>query len=688
MLRDRSSCRSAVATAAALAALGGAGCGAKTGLDAPDVVTPPDVVDLQDSPDVPIRRPARCYPTRVRTRVGSVTTLRPDTDVIAADGYDWMLRARPEGSLAMLFSDGRDTANITPDRAGEYEVHVAVRSQGGAPIDCTIEVVADPFDPRCPGYAITEPRIVAIPGGTTQVGYDIAWGLAHPVANADHGAIVSDDTDARVSAVVIESPARFSGDPLSVLAQSGARTEAEIQSALGAEAVLVGRSSTTHDGLPLRRSTLRIPMGPAVTPDALRDRVLQILAGLASPPEARVAHAPASAFYIEVATIVRPDPAREITIVAISPVAAFDDPTVVTAIRVNDLANATALARTGHGIDVRCHAVSSTRTLMADFLWLVDTSGSMNDDQERVGRTAERFFAEMSATGMDFRVGVFQAGSRSVMLERGGGVSGTAPFAWIPGTVGAGMPNPMGPRQMAWQVTDESYPGEPAPGAGNLRPFRVAGDDEEPVAAAVLVLEEFERRRAAGESNPEFLMRDGAAKVAFFVTDEPGTNDLTRFFARDPARWGSASNISQLTQNIARFFTSRGVVPFGMVQTDRNGAVRCPSPEGLPACVVTAAGGAYIPIEIASSREADRLFEAAMARVVDAVAGAASEFNLPTVPLSASLRARVDGRLVPRSRADGFDYEERSHALVFRGPTFRPRPGQQVRTAYFVWTGM
>jgi hypothetical protein len=28
----------------------------------------------------------------------------------------------------------------------------------------------------------------------------------------------------------------------------------------------------------------------------------------------------------------------------------------------------------------------------ADFLWLVDTSRSMEDDQERLGNTAQRFF--------------------------------------------------------------------------------------------------------------------------------------------------------------------------------------------------------------------------------------------------------------------------------------------------------
>lgn len=685
--------RPARSVATLLLTLAVGGCGAKTGLEAPDVMDLLDSIDAGDVAvvDVPVRRPARCFPTRVHTRLGYVTSLRPDTDVIAPDGYTWTLRSRPEGSHAELFSDGSDVATITPDRVGEYEIDVSIATFGadGGSLRCTITLVAEPPDPRCPGYALVEPRVIAIPNGSTQVAFDIAWGQPRTVTGIGTGAIVADDPVARTAAVVIERATTATGDPNTVLQTVAIRNERAIERTLSATPVFVGRTGTSHEGLPIRRSAFRIVSDVSTTPGALRDQVLRTLSGLEPVQDPAASQPPASSFHVEVLTMVRPEQGREIVVVVISPAVLFDDATVPTGIRVNDVVNATAMARIGRSMEVQCHAVTATRSLMADFLWLVDTSPSMNDDQQRVGRTAERFFLEMNDAGLDFRVGVMQAGSRSLDLTRGGGTNGTEPFRWIPGPLADGSPNLTGAQEMAWQVTDEPYAGpppEPPPGRGNLRPFRVAGYEEEPLAAAVLAIEEFERRQRAGETNREFVLRDGATRVVFLVTDEPGTNDYTRFFAHDPARWGSDRNVEQLVQNIARFFTSRNIVPFGMVPVEESfTGVACPTVNNLPACVITTAGGAYIPIEIGDVRQADRLFTSAMARVVDVVAGAASEFTLSVVPISSSLRARVDGRLVPRSRFDGFDYEDRSQTLVFRGATFRPRRGQQVRVAYFRW---
>jgi hypothetical protein len=234
-----------------------------------------------------------------------------------------------------------------------------------------------------------------------------------------------------------------------------------------------------------------------------------------------------------------------------------------------------------------------------------------------------------------------------------------------------------GAQQMAFQVTEQRYLSNTA---DNEHPFRVSGNDEEPIAAAVEVVREFERRRMVGETNPDFVLRPSAAVVTFFVTDEPGTNDYNRFF--DTGGWGMDTDPGTLVNNISAFFQMRSIVPFGLVPSlDRN---PCPSVPNLCRCVITHGSGAFIPINVADN-VAQAQLDAAMVRIVDTVAGAASEFTLPTDPISSSLRARVDRQLVPRSRSDGFDYEERSRALVFRGATYRPSMGQEVRAAYFVW---
>jgi hypothetical protein len=379
-----------------------------------------------------------------------------------------------------------------------------------------------------------------------------------------------------------------------------------------------------------------------------------------------------------------PEDGATIVLLAVAPEGLVEDASVVTGIRVNDFANATGLGAAGERLETRCQQVRTTRTPLADFLWLVDTSGSMNDDQERVGRTGARFFSELTSAGVDFRVGVLQAGTSSLNLERnpdprGGG----RPFVWIPGT------SETGAQQLAHQVTEEAFePGD------TRRPYRMtldAGQDEQPVGAAVLALQEFGRRAVLGESNPEWRLRADAVKVAFFVTDEPGgPNDLSRFFFPRGATvtsWGARADTRAVIENVAAVFRRQGVVPFGLVPDLRApGRPACPSEENFSQCVILAAGGAFIPIEVADAREADRAFTGAMSRIVDAVAGAGSEFVLPSVPVSATLRARVGGALAPRSRLDGFDYEDRATALIFRGVRYRPMVGQDVRAAYFVWT--
>ena len=380
-----------------------AACGSKTGLEAPDIEAGPDVIDATDVTDVQdipvVPRMVRCYPVRIRTRLGFVVSIRPDTDVLVQSGVEWTLDSRPDGSRASILSDGSLLAAVTPDRVGEYDITATIPTPyaDGGRLPCSIVVIADPPDPECPGYAITEPQIVQIPGGDSQVAYDTVFHDPRTASgSANSGVIVADDPISRVATATIErTTSENLSDPMTALAREGERAESAVINALGSSvttAVLVGRSATTHDQHPIRRSTLRVDTSS--TPGSLRDRSVQAIASI-SPPANPTVETPASQFYVEVVSILRQDTAHIITLVAVSPVATFDDANTQTAIRVNDFANGTSIARTGATTQVRCHAVTATRSILADFLWLVDTSASMNDDQERVGNTAQRFFSDL-----------------------------------------------------------------------------------------------------------------------------------------------------------------------------------------------------------------------------------------------------------------------------------------------------
>ncbi len=76
-----------------------------------------------------------------------------------------------------------------------------------------------------------------------------------------------------------------------------------------------------------------------------------------------------------------------------------------------------------------------------------------------------------------------------------------------------------------------------------------------------------------------------------------------------------------------------------------------------------------------------------MTRIVETVAGASSQFRLMRTPISSTLQVTVNGRVAPRSRAQGFDYDPAARSVVFYGSMFRPRVGDPVVISYRVWAG-
>jgi hypothetical protein len=326
-----------------------------------------------------------------------------------------------------------------------------------------------------------------------------------------------------------------------------------------------------------------------------------------------------------------------------------------------DFTDGSSLGRRGATLDVVCREVVASRTVRADFLWLVDTSGSMDDDQERLGNAAEQFFREMNNAGVDLRVGVVQAGS-----DPAGPDLDDPGFAWIRGD------DPQGPRRLAYDVTFRRYRGEVADEGA---PYPLAGGTEEPLAAAVVTTRAMARRTNDPMSLRRF--RDDAQRVAFFVTDESGNNDDSRFFARSPGEWGVTFDAR--ATRLAQWFRDESFLTFGVVNVFERGA--CPNLSNFVACTITASGGAYLPLATSTDAEV----ASALSRIVDTVAGAASEFSLDAPAVSSTVQVRVLDRPVPRSRADGFDYDAAARTLIFRGATYRPRRGQRVGIAAFRW---
>ncbi len=522
---------------------------------------------------------------------------------------------------------------------------------------------------------------VDVPGGGIQAGHDPAWGTARTVMGTmNRGALLLDDTAANVSALVANNAA--AGD----VRAEAMRIEGLISSAVGAgiTPVLVGRSLTTHEMNPAITSTFRIARSTSAS--AIRDSIVNALIGAPAPGGGPNVGTSAE-FFLDVTTVRRTSGLamdRDDIIVAVSPRSDYEDASRATSIRVSDLVNTTAIAETGKVVGAGCQVFRADRVSMADFLWTVDTSGSMGDDQMRLGNTASAFFTRLNAAGVDFRVGVLTAGHTTLNLATPG-------FHWISGT------DMNGARTLCEQVTSQGLGTCPTSPSDTVSPYPFAGSLEEPVAAAVVGHNIFAHPPAADASNPDRTFRAGARVVAFMVTDEPGTNDFGRYFstASDPraisdgmmpptytARPYGATYNAMTLGNIIEYFHREEILTFGLLPVS---ATPCSTAAvaDLPRCVVEGNGGAVIPITTATDAEVS----AAMARIVDAVAGATSQFQLERSPITSTIKVRVRGMDVPRSRASGFDYDPASRSVVFFGSAFRPAMGDEVVISYRVWEG-
>jgi hypothetical protein len=626
-----------------------AACGAKTGLR----------IFGSDAgfEDTGVPTP-RCIGQRVRVPVGTPAMLHVDVADAPGpvQGLTWFVRSGPAGSMQQVMSTGGTDATFRPDVAGVFDIAVATpfALDDGGQLICEVTVTADPFDAACPNDPVIEPVRFDVPTSTMQFAFDPAYGDVRSNASAMAGILAADAPGDDVAALVMDVATGGASSEMFATTM-----EARIASLLGATPVLIGRTGTTPDMLPIRRSSFHVRTAVAATADVARDRIARTIAEL-NPGRPRTGFHASQAFVIEVTTLVRSGEQRATVVIAVASEDRSADGTSLTAIRVNDVANGTGLARRGRELDLACHALTTSRTLTADFLWLVDTSGSMDDDQTRIGDTSEQFFREMSAAGVDFRVGVIQAGGVGPMdLDDPG-------FAWISGT------DPNGPRRLAFEVTHRRYHDDPM---DRLAPYPLAGGSEEPVGAGVLAVSAMDARTSDPDDARRFRAR--ATRAVFFASDEPGTNDDNRSFSLDPGRWGATPDAR--VASIGNWYRDHGILAFGLADTFV--ARACPAVENLIPCVTAFSGGAFIPLHSALDAE----ISAAISRIVDVIAAAGSEFALPRTPVSSSLRVRIDDRSVPRSRASGFDTDDTGRTVLFHGATYQPRVGQTVRAAFFTW---
>lgn len=281
---------------------------------------------------------------------------------------------------------------------------------------------------------------------------------------------------------------------------------------------------------------------------------------------------------------------------------------------------------------------------VVDVLFVVDNSGTLANERERLAAEFDRFIAVLLAAQVDFHVGVT---STDMSLETGdqGRLRGTPAF------IDRGTPNPEAVFAQAVRF-----------------PWTREVAHEQGLAAMAAALS---APRIEGE-NRGFL-RDEAALAVIVVSDEDDQSigpaeSYVRFLAALKAP-GRASNIS-----------------LSAVVGDRPDGCYPPGEEDVFGAKAET-GERYLELADQTGGLIQSICSADFGPFVDQLATTLAAlrrvFPLSAPPSPSTLRVRVDGVLIPQSTTNGWSLRSDGRSIEL-SPNRTPRPGAEIRIEYEV----
>ena len=298
--------------------------------------------------------------------------------------------------------------------------------------------------------------------------------------------------------------------------------------------------------------------------------------------------------------------------------------------RMDDLTNTTNIAE-----QVDSHLVKCTRfkpgkgTPKAEFYWVLDSSGSMSDDHQKVQSFASKFEKELRNTALDYRLGVTN------MSQRNGGRMQVPP---------------------SWHTNSNTFKNQIKVNGIRCRQACSGGREYGMVAAKAGL--KYMLGQATQQPTAAERIRSNAQVITIFMSDEEAQSIETA------TRRGTKS-FSQAIQQYRTFFKGR-TTAFAIVSSGGSG---CPTENGK----------AYKEIALETGGKFGSLCANDLTQtikdIIYAATGLASNHSLPQTPISSSLRVFLNGTWVPRSKSDGFEYFAENNSIAFFG-SYRPNQGQ------------
>ncbi|MBW2734007.1 MAG: hypothetical protein JRH20_16590 [Deltaproteobacteria bacterium] len=446
-----------------------------------------------------------------------------------------------------------------------------------------------------------------------------------------------------------------------------------------------GSEEQSHDGFPTMVGIhLRVVTNPQMSVSQLRDALVPL--ALDRPAgELNISGQPygglTTMFLLRVQTLLRSD-GRLIVVGAVAEEARAHDANLATGTRIEDLINGTGLATAVDSATVECDPFEVVTTPKADIIWVVDESGTMDDDRQNVAANAKNFFARAIASGLDFRMAV----TNVVNPEGVGGAEAVGRFCAAEYAFDA-----KGELVNEADAMDEGgedrflLPTEQHLFESCVRnPPGYEGVDEWGMVNAFQAVKKHLPRQ---DNNPKRVRKD-ATLVIIAVTDEIDQG----YLAADP--WFGTFDMFKCTLDAARIQWVTDVVYkehvalYTGVSDGGEGKAVMHLIGGLCGnlCGADITHGYKQVAQKLGGTSADVCqpdLSTSLQLMIDSIVGAASPLKLEYLPISASLAVAKGAVALTRGRQDGFDYNRSSNTVVLFGVPIKK--GDQLVASYRRW---
>jgi hypothetical protein len=409
--------------------------------------------------------------------------------------------------------------------------------------------------------------------------------------------------------------------------------------------------------------TLEIQTSGITDATELRERILPALLGRAPGeltfPDVGWQSGADNRFAVSMQVLHRADADQALLVGSVTRAFDFDARNRTTGMHADDLANGSNVTVSINGEAKECEDELLDKQAVSDIIWVVDQSGSTDNDRDRIAENADEFFQKALDLGLDFRMAVTDMDDASLgkFATRDADDSDER---WI---------QPNEPALFSAAINDPSGPAGGDFGSENgLMQLKAAIENHTP--------------RSADDA---LMVRPDAKLAILLVTDEKPEE------FKDDGILSSGNNEPTAEQHDAMMIA---LTPYREALAAED-AVMHVIAEPLPFTDTVCSGpgaehgfGYYELATESGGQIADICQEnlgATLDVMLDAIVGDASPIELEYVPISSSITVMRDLVVVPRSRELGWDYRGSSNTIVFYGMPVDPAHPANITIGYRRW---